>query len=109
MTEVETQTDKLDLSKFILAPVHKIVMEKQTLHAKGSECLAGVTIRQALTETMGTTRRTTETLTTVATDLWIALLQRSPLWATSTPAKSAASCSLAVLCSWRASGDSANY
>lgn len=98
--EVETQTEKADVSEVVLAPDQEIVTDKRTPSAEGNGCLAGVTVHRAHTETMTTTTTTRMTKTLIAgmIDLWIGLRQKSLLWATSTMAKSAVLCSLAVLC-----------
>lgn len=92
VTEVETRTEKADVSEADLA--QKTVMETQTRSVKGNGRLAGVTIHRAHAETTATTtttatstatstaaatttststattpRRTTETLTAGETDL----------------------------------------
>lgn len=103
MSEVETQTEKVDVSEVGLAPDPKIVTEKQTPSAEGNECLAGATVHRAHTETI-TETTTAETPIAGEIDSWIGRRQTSPSWETSTTAKSAVLCSLAVLCSWRASG-----
>lgn len=97
VAEVGTQTEKADVSEVD----QEIVTEKQTPNAEGNGCLAGVTVHRAHTETTTTTTTTRmiESLTVGEIDLWIGLRQTSLLWATSTTAKSAVLCSLAVLCS----------
>lgn len=85
VTEVETRTEKADVSEADLA--QKTVMETQTLSVKGNGRLAGVTIHRAHAETTATATttatstatststatttptRTTETLTAGETDL----------------------------------------
>lgn len=99
VTEVETQTEMVDVSEVGLAPDQKTGTEKQTPNAEGNECLAGATVHRARSErTAGTTAA--ETLTMGETGLH----KTSPLWERSTTARSAVLCGSAVSCSWKASG-----
>lgn len=66
VTEVETRTEKADVSEADLA--QKTVMETQTRSVKGNGRLAGVTIHQAHAETTATATTTaTSTATSTST------------------------------------------
>lgn len=69
--------------------------ETETAAKEETNLLDGQSVHRAPEKTR------TETLTAGRTNMWTDLHQRSLLLETSTTAKSPASCSLVVLCSWR--------